>query len=188
MCTLCTVMPAPRSEVLSSPAPIVTRASTASPASILSGSAWAELGLRPMLRLPRVQGRIAIFTPSTDVGTPKYPSEVGSLVDSGVASPASVRRFSVGWHFNSQQLSSCSSSGRQMALHTFHQPKLFVTGSQDNPEHLIAVGECHARSAHAVRSFGCRQILEPYFWPPFTSFWFCTRVFLASQAFRMWHI
>ena len=23
------------------------------------------------------------------------------------------------------------------------------------------LGECHARSAHAVRSFGCRQILEP---------------------------
>ena len=28
------------------------------------------------------------------------------------------------------------------------------------------------RSAHAVRSFECRQILRPYFWPLLTSFWF----------------
>ena len=27
-------------------------------------------------------------------------------------------------------------------------------------------------AVHAVRSFGCRQILIPYFWPLLTSFWF----------------
>ena len=48
--------------------------------------------------------------------------------------------------------------------------------------------ECHARSAHAVRSFGCRPILRPYFLPLLTSFWFHTGVFLASYAFGMWHI
>ena len=48
--------------------------------------------------------------------------------------------------------------------------------------------ECHARSAHAVRSFECRPILRPYFWPLLTSFWFHTGVFLASYAFGMWHI
>ena len=41
---------------------------------------------------------------------------------------------------------------------------------------------------HAVRSFECRPILRPYFWPFLTSFWFHTRVFLASYAFGMWHI
>ena len=42
---------------------------------------------------------------------------------------------------------------------------------------LVDVGECCACSAHAVRSFGCRQILGPYFWPLFTSFWFHTGFF-----------
>ena len=32
---------------------------------------------------------------------------------------------------------------------------------------------------HTVRSFGCRQILEPWFRPLFTSFWFRTRVFFS---------
>ena len=27
--------------------------------------------------------------------------------------------------------------------------------------HTLLIGECHAPNAHAVRSFGCRQILEP---------------------------
>ena len=58
---------------------------------------------------------------------------------------------------------------------------------RQNAQESEAPRECHARSAHAVRSFECRQILEPYFWPLFTSFSFRTRVFLASQAFRMWH-
>ena len=40
--------------------------------------------------------------------------------------------------------------------------------------------ECRARSAHTVRSFGCRQILGPYFWPLLTSFWFHTGVFFSS--------
>ena len=30
-----------------------------------------------------------------------------------------------------------------------------------NPDSQMIHRECHARSAHAVRSFGCRQILEP---------------------------
>ena len=48
--------------------------------------------------------------------------------------------------------------------------------------------ECHARSAHAMRSFEYRPILRPYFWPLLTSFWFHTGFFLASYAFGMWHI
>ena len=35
------------------------------------------------------------------------------------------------------------------------------------------------RSAHAVRSFECRPILRPYFWPLLTSFWFHTGVFFS---------
>ena len=35
------------------------------------------------------------------------------------------------------------------------------------------------RSAHAVRSFGCRPILGPYFWPLLTSFWFHTGFFFS---------
>ena len=38
---------------------------------------------------------------------------------------------------------------------------------------------CHARSAHAVRSFECRPILRPYFWPLLTSFWFHTGFFFS---------
>ena len=34
--------------------------------------------------------------------------------------------------------------------------------------------------AHAVRSFGYRPILGPYFWPLLTSFWFHTGVFFSS--------
>ena len=36
----------------------------------------------------------------------------------------------------------------------------------------VVLGECHARSAHAVRSFECRPIPRPYFWPLLISFWF----------------
>ena len=44
-------------------------------------------------------------------------------------------------------------------------------------------------AVHAVRSFQCRQILGPYFWPLWTSFWFHTGfLFLASYAFGMWRI
>ena len=51
-------------------------------------------------------------------------------------------------------------------------------------------GERHAlwNAMHAVRSFECRPILRPYFWPLLTSFWFHTVFFLASYAFGMWHI
>ena len=52
----------------------------------------------------------------------------------------------------------------------------------------LLLGDCHARTAHAMRSFECRLILKPYFWPLLTSFWFHTGVFLASYAFAMWHI
>ena len=36
-----------------------------------------------------------------------------------------------------------------------------------------------AHSAHEVRSFECRPILRPYFWPLFTSFWFHTGFFFS---------
>ena len=39
--------------------------------------------------------------------------------------------------------------------------------------------ECHARSAHTVRSFDCRPILRRYFWPLLTSIWFHTRFFFS---------
>ena len=50
--------------------------------------------------------------------------------------------------------------------------------------YLIAKGN----AMHAVRSFECRPILRPYFWPFLTSFGFHTEVFLASYAFGIWHI
>ena len=47
-----------------------------------------------------------------------------------------------------------------------------------NPRaHKLHHWECCARSAHTVRSFGCRQILGPYVWPLLTSFWFHTGFF-----------
>ena len=39
--------------------------------------------------------------------------------------------------------------------------------------------ECRARSAAAMRTFECRQILRPYFWPLLTNFWFCIGVFFS---------
>ena len=36
-----------------------------------------------------------------------------------------------------------------------------------------------ARNAHAVRSFGCRPIFGPSFWPLLTSFWFHTGFFFS---------
>ena len=39
--------------------------------------------------------------------------------------------------------------------------------------------ECHARSAHAVRSFDFQPILRSHFWPLLTSFWFHTEVFFS---------
>ena len=44
---------------------------------------------------------------------------------------------------------------------------------------LSCLWECRACSAHAVRSFGCRRILGPYFWPFLTSFWFHTGFFFS---------
>ena len=45
--------------------------------------------------------------------------------------------------------------------------------------------ECCARSAY---TFVCWQLLEPQFWPLFTSLLFHTRSFYASCALRLWHI
>ena len=61
-----------------------------------------------------------------------------------------------------------------------------LTGVQQ--EYHVIQRECRARSVHTVRSFGCRQILGPYFWPILTSFRFHTGVVLASYAFGMWYI
>ena len=42
------------------------------------------------------------------------------------------------------------------------------------------------RSAHAVRSFECRPILRPYFWPLLTSFWFHAGFFFSFLC--IWNV
>ena len=37
----------------------------------------------------------------------------------------------------------------------------------------------NGNAMHAVRSFGCRPIFGPYFWPLLTSFWFHTGFFFS---------
>ena len=47
---------------------------------------------------------------------------------------------------------------------------------------LIYSDSLLGNAMHAVRSFECRPILRPYFWPLLTSFWFHTGVFFSFSC------